>query len=352
MLQWRLCCSKSGLKGNHIASGTRQRCDCVNPSQPQGLRLSQQCKGCFPLLPLINIQSKSWKMTTHSQGDAAALFLPLEIIVWMRRKNRGQPSVSHWGEKEPLLLFPCFSQWFPSAWWGNDCKSPRAISEGRVHCLHWNLCQSSAYRTSRGGMGESGLGEGSGVSRERTGAGGRAGGRAKWIGMERWRMGKRGPGDCQGLEHVCAFGSCDYKLNDLVRGSSINRHIFKIENCGSAAQILAFFSRSRILILQGCTLFPNPWHFPHLPSRSCTVAKVILEISGHAGHKFNVPFPRPFLELQQEQKPPHDIPLQSCRRGKSPISLCLSTQHCAALCTEIWTALSHLAEVLEVKVPF
>lgn len=76
-----------------------------------------------------------------------------------------------------------------------------------------------------------------------------------------WRdegWGKRGPGDCQGLEHVCAFGSCDYKLNDLVRGSSINRHIFKIENCGSAAQILAFFSRSRILILQGCTLFPNP----------------------------------------------------------------------------------------------
>lgn len=163
---------------------------------------------------------------------------------------------------------------------------------------------------------------------------------------------RRGPGVCQGLENVCAFGGCDYKLNDLVRGSSIDWRIFKIENCGSATQMLVFFSRSGILILQGYTHSPNPWHFPHLHSSSCTVSKVSLEICGCAGHTFNAPFPWPFLELQQEQKPPDDIPLHSCRRGKNPIYLHFSTQPCAALCTEIWTALSHLSEVPEVKMTF
>lgn len=92
------------------------------PPSPEALisHSSAEDASCCSLSLTSRVKSKRWQLIPK---DGTALFLPLEIILWMRRKNRGQPSVSHWGEKELVLLFPWFSQRFlPSARWEEDCK--------------------------------------------------------------------------------------------------------------------------------------------------------------------------------------------------------------------------------------
>lgn len=97
--------------------------------------------------------------------------------------------------------------------------------------------------------------------------------------------------------------------------------------------MLPFFSRPGILIFQGCSRSPSHWRFwlkilngkkkkhrksffHHLPSSSCTVAIVTLEICGHAGaiSQINVLFQqeqKTIPELQQKEEPQLFLPVHT-----------------------------------------